>query len=543
MLFRSKGQIDDGQRSWQIESNGQARKAADFAPLVLRYQDGRATRLSDVAEVLDSVQDIRNYGATNGKPSITLMLQKQPEANVLQVVDRVRSLLPALTASLPDSVELKVVLDRTPNLRGSIFEIQKSLAISVALVILVVGLFLRRLRAALIPSVAVPVSLAGALGVMYLLGYSLNNLSLMALTIATGFVVDDAIVVLENVTRRLEKGDTPWQAALEGTRQIAVTVVVISLSLIAAFIPVILMGGVLGRLFQEFAVVLCAAILISMVVSLTTTPMMCAALLTTPPKRQVQGRSRWRRFYARSLGWSLRHPLVLWMMLLAVVALNINLYQVIPKGFFPQQDTGRIFGSIRADQSSSFQIMQQRLDRFIDIVRADPAVQDVTGYTGGFQRNSAWMSISLKPRGEREASADQVVARLRTQLAREPGARLFMVPGQDLRFGARTSSSQFEYTVKADDLEDLKIWGPRIRSALMRLKEIEDISTEFEDRGLQTALIIDREAVARLGLSMRDISTALQNAYGQRQIGVIYNLLNQYRVVLEIAPQIGRAHV
>ncbi len=534
---RPKGQIDDGQRSWQIESNGQARKAADFAPLVLRYQDGRATRLSDVAEVLDSVQDIRNYGATNGKPSITLMLQKQPEANVLQVVDRVRSLLPALTASLPDSVELKVVLDRTPNLRGSIFEIQKSLAISVALVILVVGLFLRRLRAALIPSVAVPVSLAGALGVMYLLGYSLNNLSLMALTIATGFVVDDAIVVLENVTRRLEKGDTPWQAALEGTRQIAVTVVVISLSLIAAFIPVILMGGVLGRLFQEFAVVLCAAILISMVVSLTTTPMMCAALLTTPPKRQVQGRSRWRRFYARSLGWSLRHPLVLWMMLLAVVALNINLYQVIPKGFFPQQDTGRIFGSIRADQSSSFQIMQQRLDRFIDIVRADPAVQDVTGYTGGFQRNSAWMSISLKPRGEREASADQVVARLRTQLAREPGARLFMVPGQDLRFGARTSSSQFEYTVKADDLEDLKIWGPRIRSALMRLKEIEDISTEFEDRGLQTALVIDREAVARLGLSMRDISTALQNAYGQRQIGVIYNPLNQYRVVLEIAPR------
>lgn len=534
---RPKGQIDDGQRSWQIESNGQARKAADFAPLVLRYQDGRATRLSDVAEVLDSVQDIRNYGATNGKPAITLMLQKQAEANVLQVVDRVRDLLPALTASLPDSVELKVVLDRTPNLRASIFEIQKSLAISVALVILVVGLFLRRMRAALIPSVAVPVSLAGALGVMYLLGYSLNNLSLMALTIATGFVVDDAIVVLENVTRRLEKGDSPRLAALEGTRQIAVTVIVISLSLIAAFIPVILMGGVLGRLFQEFAVVLCAAILISMGVSLTTTPMMCAALLTVPTKRLVSRRSRWRRFYARTLGWSLRHPMVLWMMLLAVVALNINLYQVIPKGFFPQQDTGRIFGSIRADQSSSFQIMQQRLDRFIDIVRADPAVQDVTGYTGGFQRNSAWMSISLKPRGEREVSADQVVARLRTQLAREPGARLFMVPGQDLRFGARTSSSQFEYTVKADDLEDLKVWGPRIRSALMRLKEIEDISTEFEDRGLQTSLVIDREAVARLGLSMRDISTALQNAYAQRQIGVIYNPLNQYRVVLEIAPR------
>lgn len=533
---RPKGQLDDGQRTWQIESNAQARKAADFAPLVLRYQDGRALRLSDVAEVLDSVQDIRNYGATNGKPAITLLLQKQPEANVLQVVERVREVLPSLTASLPETVDLRIVLDRTPNLRASIFEIQKALALSVALVIVVVGLFLRRLRAALIPSVAVPVSLAGAFGVMYLLGYSLNNLSLMALTIATGFVVDDAIVVLENITRRLEKGDTPRQAAWRGTREIAVTVIIISLSLIAAFIPILLMGGVLGRLFEEFAVVLCAAILISMGVSLTTTPMMCAILLRPQP-RVARRPSRWRRFYARTLGWSLRHPWVLWLLLLAVVALNVNLYQVIPKGFFPQQDTGRIFGSIRADQSSSFQIMQERLDRFIDIVRADPAVQDVTGFTGGFQRNSAWMSISLKPREERDASADQVVARLRSQLAREPGARLFMVPGQDLRFGARTSSSQFEYTLKADDLEDLKTWGPRIRQTLMRLKEIEDVSTEFEDRGLQTAMIIDREAVVRLGLTMRDISNTLQNAYAQRQVGVIYNPLNQYRVVLEIAPR------
>ncbi|MDI9329785.1 MAG: efflux RND transporter permease subunit [Alphaproteobacteria bacterium] len=533
---RPKGALDDGQRSWQIETNGQARKAADFTPLVLRFRDGRAVRLSDVAEVLDSVQDLRNYGATNGRPAITLMLQKQPDANVLQVVDRVYGLMPQLQAGLPATVDLRVVLDRTPNLRASIFEIQKSLAVSVALVILVVGLFLRRLRAAVIPTVAVPVSLAGAFGVMYLLGYSLNNLSLMALTIATGFVVDDAIVVLENVTRRLEKGDTPWQAALRGSREIAVTVVIISLSLIAAFIPVLLMGGVLGRLFQEFAVVLCAAILISMVVSLTTTPMMCAALLT-PQSRVTRRPSRWRRFYARTLSWSLRHQPVLWLMLLAVIALNVNLYQVIPKGFFPQQDTGRIFGSIRADQSSSFQIMQQRLDRFIDIVRTDPAVQDVTGYTGGFQRNSAWMSISLKPRDERDASADQVVTRLRAKLNSEPGARLFMVPGQDLRFGARTSSSQFEYTVKADDLEDLKVWAPLIRQTLMRLKDIEDVATEFEDRGLQTSLVIDREAIARLGLSMRDISTALQNALGQRQVGIIYNPLNQYRVVLEIAPQ------
>ncbi|MEY2659450.1 MAG: hypothetical protein RLZZ123_622 [Pseudomonadota bacterium] len=535
--LRPKGLIDDGQRSWQLESNGQASRAADYAPMVIRYRDGRAVRLSDVAEVIDSVQDIRNYGATNGQPAITLMLQKQPGANVLQVVERVRTLLPSLQASIPASVELRVVSDRTPNLQASIFEIQKSLAFSVALVILVVGLFLRRLRAALIPSVAVPVSLAGAFGVMYLLGYSLNNLSLMALTIATGFVVDDAIVVLENITRRIEKGDTPWQAAWRGSREIAVTVVVISLSLIAAFIPILVMGGVLGRLFQEFAVVLCAAILISMVVSLTTTPMMCAALLQPHTVTRRVRRSIWSRWYGRTLAWSLRHQPVLWLILLAVIALNVNLYQVIPKGFFPQQDTGRIFGGIRADQSTSFQSMQQRLDRFIEIVRTDPAVQDVTGYTGGFQRNSAWMSISLKPRAERDVSADKVVARLRPKLAREPGARLFMVPGQDLRFGARTSNSQFEYTVKADDLEDLKTWSPQIRAALMRLKEIEDVSTEFEDRGLQTSLVIDRDAIARVGLSMRDISTALQNAFGQRQVGIIYNPLNQYRVVLEIAPR------
>jgi multidrug efflux pump len=534
---RPKGLIDDGVHSWQIESNGQALKAADYAPVVVRYVDGRAVRLSDVAQVVDSVQDIRNYGVTNGKPAITLMIQKQPDANVLAVVQQVRDLMPVLQASLPDSVELKVVSDRTPNLRSSIYEIQKSLAISVGLVILVVGLFLRRLRSAFIPSVSVPVSLAGSFGVMYLLGYSLNNLSLMALTIATGFVVDDAIVVLENITRRIEKGDTPAQAALRGAREIAVTVVVISLSLIAAFIPILVMGGILGRLFQEFALVLSAAILISMAVSLTTTPMMCAALLKPVEKVKAHRRSIWGRIYARSLAWSLRHQPVLWLILLAVVALNLNLYQIIPKGFFPQQDTGRIFGAIRADQTTSFQSMQKRLDHFMEVVRADPAVQDVTGYTGGYQRNSAWMSISLKPRHERDASADKVVARLRPQLSREPGARLFMVPAQDLRFGARTTDSQFEYTVKADDLEDLKAWSPRIRTALMRLPEIDDVSSEFEDRGLQTSLVIDREAITRLGLSMRDISTALQNAFGQRQVGVIYNPLNQYRVVLEIAPK------
>ncbi len=534
---RPKGVVEDAQRAWQVEANDQARTAAEYEPLILRYAEGRAVRLGDVAEVVDSVQDLRNYGAANGKPAILLILNKQPGANVIEAVERVRALLPQLQASIPETIRMEVVSDRTPSLRASIFEIQRSLAISVALVIVVVGLFLRRLRAAVIPSVAVPVSLAGAFGVMYLMGYSLNNLSLMALTIATGFVVDDAIVVLENVTRHIERGATPWRAAMVGSREIGFTVISISLSLIAVFIPILLMGGVLGRLFQEFAMVLSAAILISLLVSLTTTPMMCAALLRPEPPRTGPRRRLWSRWYRRSLAWSLRHQPVLWLILLAVVALNVTLYRSIPKGFFPQQDTGRIFGSIRADQSTSFQAMQQRLDEFMKIVRADPAVENVTGFTGGGQRNAAQMFVSLKPRSERDVSADQVVARLRGKLAREPGARLFLVPGQDIRIGGRMSSSQYEYTLKADELKDLRQWEPQIRRALSRLPQLEDINTDYEDRGLQTSLVIDRDAVARLGLTIRDIDLTLQNAYGQRQVGVIYNPLNQYRVVLELAPQ------
>ena len=533
---RPKGVVEDGDRAWQIEANDQARTAADYAPLILRYREGRAVRLGDVAEVVDSVQDLRNYGAADGKPAILLILNKQPGANVIEAVQRVRALLPRLEATIPESIRMEIVSDRTPSLKASILEIQRALGMSVALVVLVVGLFLRRLRAAVIPSVAVPVSLAGAFGVMYLLGYSLNNLSLMALTIATGFVVDDAIVVLENVTRHMERGASPWQAALAGSREIGFTVISISLSLIAVFIPILLMGGVLGRLFQEFAVVLSAAILISLVVSLTTTPMMCAGLLRPEPPRRGPRRLRWSLWYRRSLAWSLRHGPVLWLVLLAVIALNVSLYRSIPKGFFPQQDTGRIFGSIRADQSSSFQAMQQRLDTFMKIVRDDPAVANVTGFTGGGQRNAAQMFVSLKPRAERDASADQVVARLRGKLAREPGARLFLVPGQDIRIGGRQSSSQYEYTLKADELRELREWEPQIRRALSRLPQLEDINTDYEDRGLQTSLVIDRDALARLGLTMRDVDTALQNAYSQRQVGVIYNPLNQYRVVLELAP-------
>jgi len=533
---RPKGVVEDGDRAWQIEANDQARTAADYVPLILRYREGRAVRLGDVADVVDSVQDLRNYGSADGKPAILLILNKQPGANVIEAVQRVRALLPRLQSTIPDALQMEVVSDRTPSLKASILEIQRALALSVALVVLVVGVFLRRLRAAVIPSVAVPVSLAGAFGVMYLMGYSLNNLSLMALTIATGFVVDDAIVVLENVTRHLERGASPWQAALAGSREIGFTVISISLSLIAVFIPILLMGGVLGRLFQEFAIVLSAAILISLVVSLTTTPMMCAGLLRPEPPRSGRRRVRWSLWYRRSLAWSLRHGPVLWLILLAVIALNVTLYRSIPKGFFPQQDTGRIFGAIRADQSSSFQAMQQRLDTFMKIVRDDPAVANVTGFTGGGQRNAAQMFVSLKPRAERDASADQVVARLRGKLAREPGARLFLVPGQDIRIGARQSSAQYEYTLKADELRELREWEPQIRRALSRLPQLEDINTDYEDRGLQTTLVIDRDALARLNLTMRDVDTALQNAYSQRQVGVIYNPLNQYRVVLELAP-------
>ena len=538
---RPKGVVENSLNAWQIESNSQAMRADDYAPLVIGLSQSAVVRLRDVAQVVDGDQDRMNYGASDGKPAVLLMLSKQPGANVIEAVAKVKALMPQLKATLPESVNMTVVSDRTPNLKASIHEIQKSMLIAIGLVVVVVGLFLRRLRAALVPSVAVPVSLAGAFGVMYLMGYSLNNLSLMALTIATGFVVDDAIVVLENITRHIEHGKSPWQAAMDGSREIGFTVISISFSLIAVFIPILLMGGILGRLFEEFAVVLSAAILISMLISLTTTPMMCAVLLK--PRKPVESNMtsrrhfRWSKWYRRSLVWSLRHQPILWLILLAVIAMNINLYQVIPKGFLPQQDTGRIFGSIRADQSSSFQIMQQRVDRFMAIVRADPAVEHVTGFTGGYQRNSAFMSITLKPRSQRDATADQVVARLRGKLSKEPGARLFLVPAQDLRLGGRSSDSQFEYTLKADGLQELREWEPLVRKALAKLPEVDDVSSDFEDRGLQTSLVIDREALARLGLSMRDVDSALQNAFSQRQVGVIYNPLNQYRVVLELSPE------
>ena len=544
---RPKGLLDDGSRTWQITANDQARSAQDYAPLIVRYRNGSAVRLSDVATVVDSVQDVRNYGVANGKPAIVLMLFKAPGANIIESVDKVRALLPHLQASIPPAIDLNVVSDRSPTIRASLREVENALVLAVGLVILVVFLFLRNGRAALIPSVAVPVSLAGTFCVMYLCGYTLDNLSLMALTVATGFVVDDAIVVLENITRHMERGKTALQAALDGAREIGFTVVSISLSLIAVFIPILLMGGIVGRLFREFAVVLSSAILVSMVVSLSTTPMMCAALLKAPPvqtrppswlaRLSARLQAALLRGYRRSLAWGLRHQPVVMLSLVGVIGLNVYLYGVIEKGFFPTQDTGRIGGFIRADQATSFQAMQQRLDRFLAIVQADPAVENVTGFTGGGQRNTAQMFMALKPRSQRTESAEQVIDRLRQKLAKEAGARLFMFQQQDIRIGGRQSSSSYQYTLQADDLEDLRKWEPRIRQALMKLPELEDVDTDRQDSGLQTTIVMDRDAVARLGLTVRGIDNTLNNAFGQRQVGVIYNPLNQYRVVMELADE------
>ncbi|MFZ4878366.1 multidrug efflux RND transporter permease subunit [Janthinobacterium sp. Mn2066] len=540
---RPKGSVEQDGRSWQIGANDQALKAADYAPVLLSYRDGAAVRLRDVATLADSVQDVRNYGVANGKPAIVLFLLKQPGANIIETVERVRALLPQLKASIPAAIDMNVVSDRTPTIRASLHEVERSLAIAIGLVVLVVLAFLRNWRAALLPAVAVPVSLAGTLGIMYLCGYSLDNLSAMALTVATGFVVDDAIVVLENISRHMEQGMGPREAALKGAREIGFTVVSISISLIAVFIPLLLMGGVVGRLFREFAVVLSTAILISMFVSLSTTPMMASVLLK-PPTHKRPGRAgaalarasrRLMRGYRRSLAWTLRHQPVAIIALLAVIGLNVFLYTAIPKTFFPQQDTGVIVGSVQADQGSSFQIMQQRVDRFVAILRADPAVANVSGSTGGNQINTANFYITLKPLAQRKLPVDAVVARLRGRLSHEPGANLFLVPVQDIRIGGRQANAQYQYTLQGDDIDTLRTWEPRIRNALVKLPELTDVNSDQQDKGAQTALQVDRDAASRLGVSMTTLDNSLNDAFGQRQVGVIYNPLNQYRVVMELA--------
>jgi multidrug efflux pump len=552
---RPKGAVEDGEQHWQILANDQAKKAADYLPLIVSYRNGAAVRLADLGEVVDSVQDLRNAGLSNGEPAVLLILYRSPGANIIDAVDRVKAELPQLAASIPSAIDLKVVLDRTPTIRASLRDTERSLMISVVLVILVVFLFLRNWRATLIPSVAVPVSLVGTFGAMYLFGYSLDNLSLMALTIATGFVVDDAIVVLENVSRRIEGGTTPAggrlapltprEAALAGSREVGFTVLSMSLSLIAVFIPILLMGGIVGRLFREFAVVLSVAILISLLVSLTTTPMMCARLLR-PKGEHAHGRlylaserafAALLRRYETSLAWALRHGPLMLALLAATICLNVYLYVIVPKGFFPQQDTGRLIGIIQADQSISFQAMRQKVADIAAIVRQDPDVGNVVAFTGGFQRNHGFMFVVLKPLGERKLSVDRVIAKLRVKLAREPGAALFLVPVQDIRVGGRQANAQYQFTLQADDLDELRLWEPRVRQALAKLPQLVDVNTDEEDKGLQTTLTIDRDTAARLGVTPQRIDATLNDAFGQRQVSTIYNALNQYRVVMEVAPQ------
>ena len=543
---RPKGALESGARRWQILANDQAMTAGEYIPLIVGYHNGAAVRLGDIAQVSDSVQDLRNDGLANGDPAVMLILFRQPGANIIATVDRVRALLPHLRATIPASIALNVYMDRTPTIRASLHDVERALAISVALVVLSVFMFLRSARAAMVPLVAVPVSLIGTFGVMYLAGFSLDNLSLMALTIATGFVVDDAVVVLENVSRHMEAGVPRLQAALQGAREVGFTVLSMSLSLIAVFIPILLMGGVVGRLFREFAITLSAAILVSLLVSLTTTPMMCARVTEEHDAARKRGRlyqfserafNALQDGYRRSLEWALANGPAVMLILAMTVALNIYLYIRVPKGFFPQQDTGLMGGQIQADQAISFQAMREKLRYFVDVVLHDPAVSTVVGFTGGGKRNGANMFISLKPRAQRQMTADAVIARLRGKLGHEPGANLYLQPWQDIRVGGRSSGAQYQYTLQADTITDLRAWEPRVRLMMSALPELADVNTDAQDKGLQTSLVIDHDAVARLGLNQAEIDGTLNDLFGQRQVSTIYHPLNQYHVVMEAAPE------
>jgi multidrug efflux pump len=545
-----KGTIDDGDRRYQIYTNDQANVAADYAPLVIAYRNGASVRLSDVADVQDSVQDLRNLGMSNGQPSVLVILFRQPNANIIETIDNVTAELPRLEAAMPADMNVNVAIDRSTTIRASLHDTELTLVMAIFLVTIVVYLFLRNFRATIIPSVAVPVSIVGTFGVMYLFGYSLDLLSLMALTIATGFVVDDAIVVLENVSRHMEDGMPPMEAAFRGAREVGFTVMSISFSLIAVFIPILLMGGILGRLFREFTVTLSVAILISLAISLTTTPMMCGLFLRPRPARERDSERRGgvfahvRNFYAWSLAWALRHRGLVLLIFIGTICLNVELYIFVPKGFFPQQDTGRMVGSLQADQSISFQSMSQKLRQMMTIVQEDPAVQNVVGYTGvgsggggNAQINTGNVFVSLKPLSERYASVDQVIARLRPKLAQVSGGRLYLAAVQDLRAGGRQSNAQYQYTLQSENVEDLYEWTPKLVDALEHSSVLTDVSSDQQQRGLETYVDIDRDTTARLGISPLQIDNTLYDAFGQRQVSVIYSAINQYHVVMEIDPR------
>jgi multidrug efflux pump len=541
-----KGQFTDGNVTADILANDQISHAADYKPLIIGYNKGAAVRLSDVAQVTDSVQNIRTGGFLNGKRAVTLVIFRQPGANIIATVDRITAELPSIKASIPYGIDVTVVLDRTTTIRASVNDVERTLMISVVLVIVVVFVFLRNPRATLIPAVAVPVSLIGTCAVMYLFGYSIDNLSLMALTISTGFVVDDAIVVMENVTRHLEDGMKPFEAALKGTEQIGFTVFSISISLIAVFIPLLMMGGIVGRLFREFAVTLSTAILVSMFISLTTTPMMCAYILKDE-RTKKHGRiylaservfSWVLSLYRHSLKWVLANPTITLVVLFLTVALNVVMVVRMPKGFFPQQDTGAIVGGVQGPQDSSFPAMNNSIQQIGNVIKSDPAVANVIVFTGGNgATNTGFVYIALKPLAERKIGAAEIINRLRPKLNRLPVASVFLQAAQDLRIGGRASNALYQYTLQSDNAQDLAKWGPILLNAMKHLPGLQDVNSDQQNGGRDELLTYDRVTAAKLGLTVQSLDTALYNAFGQSEVSVIYTQLNQYYVILEVAPQ------
>ncbi|KVE29411.1 nodulation protein [Burkholderia singularis] len=541
-----KGAIEFGPTHYQLYTNDQASQASQYRDLVIAYRNRAAVSLSDVSSVVDSVEDLRNLGLADGNRAVLVILYRSPGANIIETIDRVKAALPQLTASLPADVTVTPILDRSGTIRASLTDTEHTLLVAVSLVVMVVFLFLRNWRATLIPSVAVPISIVGTFGAMYLLGFSLNNLSLMALIVATGFVVDDAIVVLENISRHIENGKPRLQAAFEGAREVGFTVLSISLSLVAVFLPILLMGGIVGRLFREFALTLSLAIGVSLIVSLTLTPMMCARLLPEAHDPRDEGRlARWlergfgrmQRGYERSLSWALRHPRTILLTLAATIALNLYMYVVVPKGFFPQQDTGLMIGGIQADQTTSFQAMKLKFSEMMRIVGENPNVAHIAGFTGGAQTNSGFMFVALKSKPERKLSADQVIQQLRPKLAAVAGATTFLQAAQDIRMGGRQSNAQYQFTLLGDSTPELYKWGPLLTEALKKRPELADVNSDQQQGGLEAMVTIDRATAARLGIKPAQIDNTLYDAFGQRQVSTIYNALNQYHVIMEVAPR------
>ena len=537
-----KGHLEDQGNRWVLFASDQLLQPEQYVPLIVAYRNGAPVRLSDIARVTEGIEDIRNSGYANGKPSVNISISRQPGANIIKTVDNIKAILPELRATIPPAATLDITSDRTITIRASVQDIEFTLMLTVALVVMVIFLFLRNAWATMIPSISVPLSIVGTFGVMYLLHYSIDNLSLMALAICTGFVVDDAIVVIENITRYLEAGDSPMEAALKGSREIGFTVLSMSVSLIAVFIPILMMGGIVGRLFREFAVTLSVAIAVSLCVSLTTTPMMCARFLKSEHdrKRGKLYNASERVFqwaldsYASGLRWVLRHQPLMLILTAATICLSVYLYIVVPKGFFPQQDTGRMSGSILGAQDLSFPAMQQKLKQYTDIVMSDPAVTSMSANTGGGAENTGRMNVDLKPLSVRKITVDQVIARLRPRLAVVPGATLFFRANQDITVGGRFSNSQYQYTLESENLADLQQWAPRVEARLRQLPRLRDVNSDQQTRGLQASLVIDRDTASRLGIAPAAIDNTLYDAFGQRQVSTIYTQLNQYHVVMEV---------